>query len=352
VRHSSVLTAGVLASLSACADVPDAAEKEASTTSHMFFANSERRDATTAEAARVVHVGLCTSFFLENHANKTYLATARHCSNFAVTEWCASDGVVIDNSGAQGKCTRIVAADVNSDVAVFEADIPHASSGDTTLRLSSFIPKVGTRLIMTGYPLDQDPTNPRNGKLTTTANCWMLTGTVVSPVLGQDQDAPNDILAQHNCSTYGGNSGGPMYVEGARDVIGLPAIFADDFTRRSPTDLSTASYVELTRDFVGIHRAELEAAGVVIADEAVPSTTPSSDAAGDTPSNEPGPDPQKTSPPAPSPSTSSSKNESRSSPPSSSGCRMAPGKRAWASSWSFAFAAAMLLSARRRLHPR
>jgi hypothetical protein len=262
----SVAWVALAATLGACSDRPDPIEPLASAVSHNFFENSQRRDATALEAARVASFpgGGCTVFFLENTANKVYIGSARHCFEFAAANWCAEPGTIVDNSGVEGHCRRVVAADDHHDVVVLEVDIAHASTGDTTLRLASFVPKVGTKLVMLGYPMDEDPVNPREGALTTTENCWTLSDGVASPYVGQDNDVTIDLSAQHNCSTYGGNSGGPMYVAGTRDVIGLPFTYTpDDYQRRSASDLDTAAFLALTADFVGIHQAELVQAGIV-----------------------------------------------------------------------------------------
>lgn len=243
-------------------------EPRKTTLSNQFFENAVRRDATAAEASRVAQLvtSKCASFFLENTANKTYIATARHCVEFAITSWCASDGAIVDNNGVRGRCTRVVAGDGNRDIAVIEANLPHPSTGEATLRLASYVPSVETKLIMTGYPGDDDPLTARRGRLTTTESCWVLGGVVGSPYASQDQNTL-DLSAPHNCSTYGGNSGGPMYIQGTRDAIGLPFTYVpDDYTRNSATDLTTAAFLALMADFVSAHRGALRAAGIVISD--------------------------------------------------------------------------------------
>lgn len=256
----------LVAAMGCSADVPPG-EGRKSTTSNQFFENSVRRDATAAEASRVAQLvtSKCASFFLENTANKTYIATARHCVEFQITSWCTNDGAIVDNSGTRGRCTRVVAGDRNRDIAVIEADLPHPSTGEATLRLASYVPSVNTKLVMTGYPADSDPQTARRGRLTTTESCWVLGGPVQSPYAAQDQDTL-DLSAQHNCSTYGGNSGGPMYIQGTREAIGLPFTYLDDYTRNSATDLRTAAFLALMADFVGAHRAALTAAGIVISE--------------------------------------------------------------------------------------
>lgn len=115
---------------------------------------------------------------------------------------------------------------------------------------------------------DNDPETARHGRLTTTENCWTLGGTVKSP-----HNNILDVSQYHNCTTYGGNSGGPMYIEGTRVVIGLPFTYIPDYwegkanpnayDRRSPTNLETAAHLALTADFVSVHRTELLTAGIV-----------------------------------------------------------------------------------------
>ncbi len=243
------------------------------TLSNQFFENSVRRDATAAEASRVAKLttSQCASFFLENTANKTYIVTARHCVEFAITSWCTRDGAIVDNNGVRGRCIRVVAADRNRDIAVIEANLPHPSTGDATLRLAAYVPSVNTKLVMTGYPGDDDPLTARRGRLTTTESCWVMGGAVQSPYASMDQNTL-DMSAPHNCSTYGGNSGGPMYIQGTREAIGLPFTYVpDDYTRNSATDLTTAAFLALTADFVGAHRGELTAAGIVISESPVQS---------------------------------------------------------------------------------
>jgi hypothetical protein len=281
---SRVVVGACVVALAGCGAEPKPAEATRSTKARQFFENAERRDATAAEGSRVAQLttSKCASFFLENTANTVYVATARHCVDFAITTWCTNDGALADNSGSQGKCARLVAADKTHDIAVFEASIAHAAAGDTTLRLASYVPPVNTKLVMTGYPGDEDPQTARRGKLTTTRSCWVLGGEIDSPYATQDTKTL-DKAVQHNCSTYGGNSGGPMYVEGTRDAIGLPFTYVpDDYTRNSATDLATAAHLALMADFVRVHRTELTAAGIVISDTAStdPETTPPEDAPG------------------------------------------------------------------------
>lgn len=153
------------------------------------------------------------------------MVSARHCFKDSVTTWCNRHGKVLFNEGSQaGECKRVIAADRRHDIALFEVSLRANAGSHGSLRLASYAPAQGTRLVMIGYPADADPSNPRRGKITVTDNCWVLRTNVASPHYEY-----GDISAVHNCSTYGGNSGGPMIREGSRDVVGC----------LSPTDLTT-----------------------------------------------------------------------------------------------------------------
>ena len=252
----------VLATCAAPSGCVDDAEPIAGLEQHQFFENSTRRDATSQESKLVVKLGGCAAFFVANDQGKTYMATARHCVNYSITSWCNNGGRVRDNQGRRGTCKRIIAADANHDIAVFEVTMPYVPASHTVLRLASYQPAVDTPLKMIGYPADNDPETARHGKLTTTEDCWILHESVPSPY-----DDLQDRSSLHNCSTYGGNSGGPMYVDGTLDAVGLPFTYVPgDYHRRSSDDLDTAACMAQMADFVGRHRDKLEAAGVIISD--------------------------------------------------------------------------------------
>ena len=259
-----IIALGAGGCASAAEPIQEKEEHLGATSERMFFDNAVRRDATALEASRVAYVTNvgCTAFFVENTQSKTYVMSARHCFDHAITAWCTNDGAITDTSGVTGHCVRIVAADVNHDVALFEADLAHASTGTSTLRLAAYAASVSTPLVMIGYPYDFDPATARKGALTTTDQCWVLSTSVPSPY----GDAHSrDWSAMHNCSTYGGNSGGPIYGASGRDAVGLPFTYVpNDYSRRSATSLSSAAYMALVADFVAVHRPALEAAGVVI----------------------------------------------------------------------------------------
>jgi hypothetical protein len=229
-----------------------------------FFENSRRRDANASERALVAYVNGCAAFFVENSRGKVFLASARHCFSSAITRWCQGGGQFRDNDGKVGVCTRVVAAATDLDIAVFEASFAHAPA--TQLRLAAYAPPVRTRLFMIGYPADADPTTARRGRLTVTENCWVLSSDTPSPY----QDL-RDRSAHHNCSTYGGNSGGPMIAEGTLSAVGLPFTYVpNDYRRREAESLATAAHLAKMQDFVGRFRTTLDAEGIGIDDEPVP----------------------------------------------------------------------------------
>jgi len=119
---------------------------------------------------------------------------------------------------------------------------------------------------MTGHPGDPN----RKGRMTSTFNCWTLQSTIASPYIGTYFNL-YDTSSLHNCSTYGGNSGGPLYLEGTNIAIGLPYTYRPhDFNLRDPWDLDTAAYLAQIGDFVTRNRQKLNQAGITIV-ESLPS---------------------------------------------------------------------------------
>jgi len=226
-----------------------------------FFENSKRRAATESEARYVARVDGCTAYFVENRAGKTILGSARHCFKYNIQSWCENGGRVRDNFGNSGECTRIIAADAKLDIAFFEASLQPPAPGDT-LRLASYTPKLETQLRMIGYPADR----MNVAKLNVTESCWVIRASTRSP---HGDSRLGDLSSMHNCSTYGGNSGGPMIPVGTRDVIGLPFTYRPgDYTLRKSTSANPSGglYLAQMAGFLKIHRAKLEAEGVVIVD--------------------------------------------------------------------------------------
>ncbi len=222
-----------------------------------FFAQSKRRDANQTETDQVVRAAGCTAFFVENTAGKTFLATARHCFGLAATAWCRAGNQFTDNDGNKGACVRMAVGDTQHDIVIFEADFKY--SPRETIRLSAKVPADDVALKMIGYPCDKY----RNCKLTTTEQCWILKTGLASP----HSSAMGDQSGLHNCTTYGGNSGGPMLLDRTNIAVGLPfTYFPNDYTVYPSKDLSTAAYIALMADFVSTHRKALESEGIVLED--------------------------------------------------------------------------------------
>lgn len=93
-----------------------------------FFTNSVRREADVTERGQVAKAKGCASFFLENSAGKTFVASARHCFGYAATNWCKT-GTFKDNDGNVAKCKRFVAGDLQRDIIVMEADFATPPQG-------------------------------------------------------------------------------------------------------------------------------------------------------------------------------------------------------------------------------
>lgn len=210
----------VLLLLSACGQTPTS---ETSDTKH-FFENSRRRAATDLERASLVRIGGCAGFYVANQDRQTVIGTARHCVNFKARDWCLNDGVHTDELGnAAGKCQGIVLGDSKHDIVFFKSSLPYPRD-EHTLQLGMFVPDLDTPLVMLGYPAD----SLAQAKPTATDNCWIRATDMPSPHANTAEYVTGGLFDRsyhHNCSTYGGNSGGPMIIEGTRTVVGLPFTF-------------------------------------------------------------------------------------------------------------------------------
>jgi hypothetical protein len=234
-----------------------------------FFENARRREAAGIEREQVVRVPGCTAFFVENRGGSATIASARHCFNYSATSFCKGGGTFTTNDGQKGRCLEVVAGDATHDIVLFKAEMPFTPRREQTLRLAGFVPEVKTRLKMIGYPGDPE----RRGQLTVTEGCWVLKGDVPSPFA---DGRTRDPSALHNCSTYGGNSGGPMLIDGTRLAVGLPFTYVPgDFAPNGAENLGTAAHMARMADFVKRNRAALDAAGIVVAESATDTDTSS-----------------------------------------------------------------------------
>lgn len=237
-----------------------------------FFENSRRREATNVEKARVVRLPMgCTGFYVENSQRKTVVATARHCVDYNATDWCKKLGEMTDAvSGTKGTCKAIVAGDGLHDIFLFESTLPLPNSMKT-FRLAGFAPPARTRLTMTGYPADKYAT----GGVMTSENCWILRDLVDSPHKESADGAKGalDKSYTHNCSTYGGNSGGPMFIESTDIVVGQPFTYSpENYGNRAYTEEAWGAHMV---EFVKTFRTQVDAAGIAVVE-----TLPGSLAAG------------------------------------------------------------------------
>jgi hypothetical protein len=193
-----------------------------------FFENSRRVDANAAQKRGLARLRGCTGFFLKNAQNKNLIATARHCFSYNAPEWCATGIAKDEASGTELRCKSVAAGDSRHDLVVLEfEDAPRDRTLD--FELATFPLTKDLRLEMLGFPGDLY-NSARALKLT--QNCW-----VIEPKTRNIYDDPNvadDKTFTHNCSTYGGNSGGPMFIEGTRIAIGIPDTYApNDFSQRA-----------------------------------------------------------------------------------------------------------------------
>jgi len=234
----------------------------------MFFENSVRRDPGPQDPIdAIVHVYFtsdsgarfsCTGFFLQNGTEEFMVATARHCFQYQVTQACDSGQIEFKTAvgGFSGRCSNVIVADPRDDFTILEADFGHDSGsasqkiGNLSLTHQSFKP--GTKLKMIGYPSDPE----RKGQLTVTENCWIQSDKspdfVESLTPEENQKRQNayeefkkrtagskdtsELRARlsvehenHNCSVYGGNSGGPIIIDGTRTVVGIPSAYWPGF---------------------------------------------------------------------------------------------------------------------------
>lgn len=277
--------------------------------------NSNRRDPTESEFRSIVNIdGGCAGFFVANENSDFLVATARHCVEFEATKKCEageifvnfeaspSDAPTLAVPSAVGICKEIVAGTSKDDLFImkvefFDLDKSYQATDDFTkllrnsiqfLKLASYIVPSRSRITMLGFPADIN----RNSKPTVTENCWdtssegitYFSGERTALLGGNASNGSEDPRARpflrllqrklrwHNCSTWGGNSGGPMILEDTQDVIGIPGVYDHKMDQTKVySDVTTSGFYETTAGFVERNRAALERAGVTI------STSPPAD---------------------------------------------------------------------------
>jgi hypothetical protein len=230
-----------------------------------FFEQARRREANSEERDLMVHLTGCSSFFVKNSVGKTYLMTAQHCLKGTPPEqWCtehANHNIPAPESGGLSmSCRRVIAWEEKRDIVLLELETKPELAGRGAA-LARFAPEGPLRLKMVGYPLD----GQSNFRTTVTENCWVLQSPVESPHINTEYQW-KDTAARHNCSTYAGNSGGPMLMENTDIVVGLPFTYKpDDFNQYAPFEIDSSAWMALMSEFVEKFYDQLNTAGVIIA---------------------------------------------------------------------------------------
>lgn len=281
-----------------------------SLTTNIFLThNSVRRTPDLNEMKSILRVNGCTGFFVENVKSEFYVATARHCVDFKATEKCKSGEMDIYfedfeheksmsvRQSVIASCKEVIAGTVQDDLFIMRVEFEDFEGSyqetdnliqmlrDSTkpLRLASYTLPQMSRIKMIGYPGDVYAL----GLPTVTENCWDTSAIgvayyngVQTSVLGGnasngDADPNRRVylnllrrqLRWHNCSTWGGNSGGPMLLEGTNNVIGIPGAYNQEMDQESVyPDERTSSFYETTAGFIARNRQALYRAGIVISE--------------------------------------------------------------------------------------
>ena len=256
-----------------------------------MFENARRSDPAPGDGKGVLQMivhrdsktFVCTAFFVNNKGNKPYIMSARHCAGYEMTKVCNEGGITFKTHAGSftGKCQSVAIEKTDLDetllVGNFENWETKVLPNISFYTLSDQRPRFDTRLEMLGYPADP----VRRGAFTITDQCW-VSGERMVNIYDYPQQAAamktkftaiasNNLFsllkhrmpAFHNCSVYGGNSGGPILKEGTSIVLGLPTSFFPDASKLQPQTLSTS--MDATADFVAENRKALKRFGIQFA---------------------------------------------------------------------------------------
>jgi hypothetical protein len=202
------------------------------TNGKMFFENTQRItiDAKNYRSKGIAQVNRCTGFFIKNDNFKNYIVSASHCTDYNPKLWCKTGFATDYYNGKKLSCLGVVVGDKNHDIVVYEFEASERDHSRDFI-LADFVLKKNMPLTMYGFPVDN--LNP-NIDLKISQNCWVRSP-ASSNIYGHFYPAKiKDKNFTHNCSTYGGNSGGPIALEGSNIVVGLPDAYSENITNLSP----------------------------------------------------------------------------------------------------------------------
>ncbi len=222
----------------------------ATNSSHAYFSiNSVREYPGPEYASSIAKIyinrsdnkhGICTGFFIDNLNKKPFLVTARHCVEYEMTSACKNNSftVITEIGKFKGTCEKIIAGSIFDDIIIILIDFADnkqkALKDISFLSLSSVKPQIYTRFNALGYPVD---IYNKDKLLRLVKNCWQVDkvvtkGDISLNVLNALNHASAETIEQtkklrkkqlyHNCSIFGGMSGGPLIIEGTREVVGIP----------------------------------------------------------------------------------------------------------------------------------
>ncbi len=210
---------GIIAlSLVSCHDVKRSKSEE-----KFLSENGLRRNATLAESKNILRVDTgCTAFFIKNTSRLPIVGSARHCfeAEGGLEQWCADGGALYDYQNRKATCSEVVASDTDLDVAIFKLKYDYPV--ESAYSLATYVPAVGTPMQLIGFPGDEF----RKAEATVSENCEI---TPYSDLYVSTVGSASDLSIPHNCSTWGGNSGGPFVVAGTNDVVGLPGSYSPNY---------------------------------------------------------------------------------------------------------------------------
>lgn len=243
-----------------------------------LFAGVQRSDANAWQAEPLYAViddhgrTICTAFKVASSGSKQLFGSHRHCFSRKAKEACDQFRIRIrsDATGATGLCTEVILEVPENDFFIFAAEFSADEQKEISrlrgLELSRCSPKINSPLEMGGHPSDMR----RHTRLTITHQCQRVSdsariwdnedprsfrnkfekealGRFVREYYAYFKKNPEEKRAReiiekhvgrtrfkHNCSTWSGNSGGPIWsAEHPEVAVGLPfSYFPSEFELR------------------------------------------------------------------------------------------------------------------------